>query len=84
MPEGDLRQRIAERFLKLTPAEANVNRMEIKIIDVSRFWQNERGGAALLVNDAGEMLFANSSVSLDEHIAAWVVGRRTDPSLFQE
>lgn len=46
-------------------------------------WQPVRGGAALLVSTGdGSVLSASSDVPLDEHVAAFSAGRRTDRSAF--
>lgn len=41
-----------------------------------------RGGRSVIVANDATFLFANSSVSPDEHKKAFAEGRRTDPSVF--
>jgi hypothetical protein len=37
----------------------------------------EKGGASLIVSDSGEVLYASSSIGVEDHIAAFKQGIRT-------
>ena len=45
-------------------------------------YQPIRGGGALMIANDQSVLFANSSVNPDEHLAAFLDGKRTDLSKF--
>ncbi len=42
-----------------------------------------RGGAAIIIHDMNDFLYATSAVSFEEHQKAFFAGKRTDPSVFQ-
>lgn len=47
-------------------------------------YESARGGGSLMIAHDGSVLFANSSVSYDEHLQAFLSAQRTDASLFQQ
>jgi hypothetical protein len=51
------------------------------IVSAWYLWQPVRGGGAVLISSSdGTFLFANSAVTLDEHMSEFARGTRTDPS----
>lgn len=75
---------IASRYLAIPLGEAKTNSRPVQKADAFYFWKASRGGGALLVASDLSMLYANSSVSFDAHLEAFLEGRRTDPSLFNQ
>lgn len=55
---------------------------ELASIDATYYCIPEKGGPSLIINDAGEVLYANSSVSFDEHVSAFKEGIRTPLEAF--
>ena len=45
-------------------------------------WQPIRGGSALMIANDGSVLFANSSLTFEEHLQAFRNGQRTDKGKF--
>ena len=77
------RMALAAKLLKL-PAE--------EIAEYSVVFEEEnalyvsvpvKGGASMLIADDGTVLYANSSVSLDDHIREFKNGRRTPKEAFK-
>lgn len=73
----EARREQAARLLE-TPVD-RLGQSRLRDVAATRYWVQERGGASLIVADDGSVLFANSAVSLDEHVEAFRVGRRTQP-----
>lgn len=62
--------------LGITSEDAKRNCREIPEIDAFYFWNNQRGGKAMIINEQGERLIASSAVKYEDHIKAFVSGKR--------
>lgn len=73
-------KQLASQLLKVTPKE-----LQSRLLDNDAgvyVYQPIRGGGALMIANDQSVLFANSSVNPDEHLVAFLDGKRTDPSKF--
>ncbi len=70
----------AAGLLKVSPESLN----EKPLLEdaATYFWCGGRGGSALIVGDDGTVLFANSSVPFDAHLAEFKAGKRTPLDYF--
>ncbi len=56
----------------------NIEEIELSEINAMYYRDRNRGGGALIISDAGEMLFVDPFfVSFDEHVNRFVSGERT-------
>lgn len=62
--------------LGITSEDAKTNCREIPEIKAFYFWSNQRGGKAMIINDDGERLIASSAVRYEDHVKAFVSGKR--------
>lgn len=62
--------------LGLSDAEINNNFRELPEIHAFYFWSSKRGGNAVIINEQGEKLIANSAVRFDDHLKAFIAGKR--------
>lgn len=46
------------------------------------FWDPARGGSAVIVAADGTFLWASSGVRPDQHLEAFIAGKRSDPERF--
>lgn len=49
---------------------------EIPEINAFYFWSNQRGGKAMIINEDGERLIASSAVKYEDHVKAFMSGKR--------
>ncbi|KNY26366.1 hypothetical protein [Pseudobacteroides cellulosolvens] len=47
-------------------------------------WNSIRGGAAVIMENEDSFLYANSSINFDEHLRAFLSGKRTEPKMFKK
>lgn len=66
----------AADLLKMTIDDAKNNCKKIDDVDAYYFWNSNRGGCSLIINEAGESLGASSAVSFERHINAFKSGKR--------
>lgn len=71
---------IASRLLGVSGADARQHSRPVPEADAYYFWQPVRGGGQLLVHRDGSVLFGASVLTFEQMLAAFVAGRRTDPS----
>lgn len=62
--------------LGITSVDAKTNCREIPEINAFYFWSNQRGGKAMIINEDGERLIASSVVKYEDHIKAFMSGKR--------
>ena len=62
--------------LGLSDAEVEKNCKELPEINAFYFWSSSRGGNAVIINEDGERLIANSAVRFEDHVKAFKAGRR--------
>lgn len=62
--------------LAITSEDAKRNCKEIPEINSYYFWSNQRGGKAMIINEAGDRLIASSAVKYEDHIKAFISGKR--------
>jgi len=67
---------MASEILEISPSEACENCEPVPEIDGYYIWDSSRGGLSMLVSESGERLVATSSVGFDEHLEAYLAGRR--------
>lgn len=63
-------------ILGLSDTEAENNCKELPEINAFYFWSSNRGGNAVIINEDGERLIANSAVRFEDHLKAFKSGRR--------
>jgi len=63
-------------ILDITVEDAKTNCREIPEIKAFYFWSNQRGGKAIIINEAGERLIASSAIKYEDHLKAFVSGKR--------
>lgn len=68
--------KIAAETMKVPIEVAEDNFKELPEQDAFYFWNPVRGGIAVIVGNDGEKLGASSGVSFDQHLQAYVDGRR--------
>ena len=68
--------KLAADILGMTSDEARKNSKSIPEIDAAYFWESTRGGKAIIVNENCEKLAATSSVSFEDHVQAFINGKR--------
>lgn len=76
--------KLAAALLGWTEKQAADRCVEKPEIDALYFFDKSKGGASLLMDAVGSVLFANSSVGLDDHIKAFVDGIRTPLEAFSK
>lgn len=74
---------LAAKLLNITFNEAKEYSHEIDDIDAMYFSVPIKGGDSLIVSYSGEVLYANSSISYDEHLNEFCKGTRTPLEAFQ-
>ena len=74
---------LAARLLNISTSEAKQFSHEIEDIDALYFSIPVKGGDSLIVSYNGEVLYANSSISYDEHLNEFRKGMRTPLEAFQ-
>ena len=74
---------LAALCLGLERSEAELNSREVPELNAVYFWTPVRGGTALLIGEDESVLFAQSSVPYDVHLAAFKDGRRADLDAFE-
>jgi hypothetical protein len=67
---------IVMELLNLSREEVEKNHKELHEINAFYFWNNSRGGKSIIINEFGEKLIASSIVSFEEHLQAFVDGKR--------
>lgn len=65
-----------KEILDLSDDEVSQNFKELPEIQAFYFWSSSRGGKAIIINQAGERLIANSAVKFSDHLNAFIEGRR--------
>lgn len=73
---------IAGKALGLSMSEVAQHSSPVEGMDAMYVWSPVRGGGSLIIDSTGEMLFANSSIDIEQHREAFRSGRRTDPAVF--
>lgn len=73
---------LASKLLKISKEDAAAYSHVIEGIDALYFSIPQKGGASLIVAVSGEVLYANSSVSYDEHLKEFLKGTRTPLEAF--
>jgi hypothetical protein len=74
---------IASKILKITEQEILEYSFEIENTDAIYISVPVKGGDSLIISADGEVLYANSSVSFDEHVSEFLAGRRTPLEAFE-
>lgn len=69
---------IAAVWLSVATEEAAQKSKDVPETAAVYFWTEGRGGGAVLVGKDGSALFATSSVSYDDHLSAFLAGKRSD------
>jgi len=84
MSIDDLRQgaELAARLLEYPVEVALANCREIPEVNAFFYWQPVRGGSRIFVARDGTVMWAISSLSMEEMTALFASGRRTDYSRF--
>jgi hypothetical protein len=72
---------LAVRWLETDEATVAANHRRLPDDRAVYVWTPGRGGAGLIVGHDGTVLWANSSISPEQHLEAFRGGRRTDPAL---
>ena len=67
---------IAANTLHISTAEAQKNYKEIADVNAFYFWNPVRGGLAVIIAENGEKLAATSSISFEQHLQAFLSGKR--------
>ncbi len=75
---------LASAYLSQDRATCLAHCRQVEGLDALYVWSPERGGGALLIAVDHSVLFANSSISFEDHLAAFKGGRRTDPEAFSD
>lgn len=73
---------LASKLLKISTQEAEKYCHAIESSDALYFSIPQKGGDSLIVSSSGEVLYANSSVSYDEHLKEFLKGTRTPLEAF--
>lgn len=71
---------LAARLLKVDETQLTEYATDLDdmgLMDATYYSIPVKGGDSLIVSDNGEVLYANSSVSFEQHIAAYQAGMRT-------
>ena len=84
MLDFDAAAQKAAKLLGCTPADAWMHSEVLPDSRGFRFWVPTRGGGAVLMGPYGDLLFANSSLSDDEHLSRFLAGQRTPEALFTQ
>jgi protein associated with RNAse G/E len=63
-------------ILCLSDTEVEKNCKELSEMNACYFWASNRGGNAVMINEDGERLIANSAVRFEDHVKAFKSGRR--------
>ncbi|MEP7762823.1 hypothetical protein [Sanguibacter sp. 25GB23B1] len=74
--------RRASAYLRYPYEEALESLREVPEIDGFYFGQSGRGGGQVLIGRDGTVLFGVSALTIQDMIARWNDGRRTDPAAF--
>ena len=67
---------LAASALNISIEEALTNHKKLPEIQAYYVWNASRGGRSMIINDAGEKLIAASAVRLEDHVKAFLSGRR--------
>lgn len=68
--------KLVSNELNLTEEEVQKYHKEVPEIDGYYFWNPIRGGRSVIINHQGERLVATSSISFEEHLKAFMEGKR--------
>ena len=63
-------------LLDLGCEEAKRNCKELSEINAFYFWNNSRGGRSIIIKENGEKLVTSSIISFEEHLQAFIDGKR--------
>ena len=63
-------------LLNLSREETEKNYKVLSEINAFYFWNNLRGGRSIIIKENGEKLVASSIVSFEEHLYAFIDGKR--------
>lgn len=74
---------LVSKLLHLSAEDVRANSAIIQQNGALYFSEPVKGGASILVNTDGSVLFADSSVDYDEHIKEFDAGRRTPLDAFE-
>lgn len=74
----------AAYYLHTRPEVARANHRELPDLRAVLVWVPTRGGGKVVLDDDGEALFGNSTLTSDALIEMFRSGRRTAPELFDE
>lgn len=74
---------LAAKLLNITECEAADYSHVIDGVDALYFSVPQKGGNSLIVSFSGEVLYANSSISYDEHVKEFLKGTRTPLDAFE-
>lgn len=78
---------LAAKLLKVDEVQLKKHATDLDdmgLLDATYYSIPVKGGDSLIVSDIGEVLYANSSVSFESHVAAFKSGIRTPISDFLE
>lgn len=73
----------AAKLLKITVDEASKYCHEIVGLNALYFSVPVKGGDSLIIDENNDVLYANSSISYEEHIQAYKSGKRTPIEAFE-
>lgn len=62
--------------LGLSDSDLEKNCKEVPEINAFYFWSSNRGGNAVIINQEGERLIANSALRFEGHVNAFKAGKR--------
>lgn len=68
--------KLVSNELNLTEEEVQKHYKEIPKIDAYYFWNPIRGSISIIINKDGEKLSATSSIGFEEHLKAFIDGKR--------
>lgn len=68
--------KIVSDTLKLSEEEIQKHCKEVPEVNGYYFWNPVRGGRSVIINRQGERLVATSSISFEEHLKAFMEGKR--------
>ncbi len=71
----------AARILGTSPGSTALAHRYLDEADAFYVYVGVRGGGAVIIRSETEFLFATSAVPLQDHIEAFLAGRRTDPAI---
>ncbi len=68
--------KIAVEVLSMNDEEVTKHCKVVQEADAMYFWQPKRGGISVIINSTGEKLAATSAVSFQDHVKAFLTGKR--------